>query len=103
MLLIAVSLSAAAWAYISGYWSGLVSSAMEVTSTICQGGTNATIYVHNIGTGRLNITDGAGLDITRTDIGGTASFEYEPANGMLQPGGTGKIKDTNCASGTPVR
>jgi flagellin-like protein len=104
VLLIAVSLSAAAWTYISGYWGGLVGSATELTSTICRGGTTAVVYVHNIGTSRLNMTDGTGLEITRTDTGGTATFSYDPTDGMLQPGGTGQILDTTCASaGTPTR
>jgi archaellum component FlaG (FlaF/FlaG flagellin family) len=95
VLLITVSLAAAAWTYISGYWGGLVGSAIEVTSVICQGGVNATIYIHNIGTQRLNMND---LDITRTDGGGTASYVFDPSSGMLDPGKTGKIKDITCTT-----
>lgn len=98
MLLITVSLAAAAWTYISGYWGGLVGSAMEVTSVICQGGVNATVYVHNIGTQKLNMND---LDITRTFGGATPmNIVLDPSDGMLDPGATGKIKDTGCTTPT---
>jgi flagellin-like protein len=98
LLLITVGIAAGAWTFISGYWGGLVGSAMEITSTICKGGTNATIYVHNMGTSNLNIQNGQGLDIERTQGSGTYAMElvYEPANGILEPGGTGKITDINC-------
>lgn len=94
LLLIAVSISAAAWTYISGYWSGLIGSAIEITSSICSSdGTTAVVYIHNIGTNRLNILNG--LEIDRTD-GGTAVLEYDPADGIVEAGNTGKVKDTNC-------
>ena len=97
LLLITVSIAAAAWTYISGYWSSLVSSGVEITSTVCTGGTAAVIYIHNIGTERLNITHGAGLDIDRTD-GGVAFYEYDPLDGIVEPGDTGKVKDTSCTT-----
>ncbi|MEE9323360.1 MAG: archaellin/type IV pilin N-terminal domain-containing protein [Candidatus Aenigmarchaeota archaeon] len=97
LLLIAVSIAAAAWTYISGYWGGLVSSGMEITSTVCRDGTDTIIYVHNLGTERLNVTDGAGVDIDRTD-GGTAVYVYDPADGLVEAGDTGQIKDTACSS-----
>jgi flagellin-like protein len=103
VLLITVSLAAAAWTYIAGYWGGLVATGVELTSTICQQGTTAAIYVHKIGTDRMNISHGQGLSITRTD-GGTAVYSYEPIDGVLDAGVTGKIKDTACTTaGTQKR
>lgn len=92
LLLITVSLAASAWMYISGYWSGLTATGVEITSTLCSGGTTAVIYVHNIGTANTNLTNG--LDIERTDGGRTPSYTYDPE--LIGPGETGKVKDTNC-------
>ncbi len=92
LLLITVSLAASAWMYISGYWSGLIATGVEITSTICSGGTTAVIYVHNIGTTNINLTNG--LDIERADGGRTPSYTYDPE--VVGPGETGKVKDTNC-------
>ena len=101
LLLITVSLAASAWMYISGYWSGLTATGVEITSTICSGGTTAVIYVRNIGTTNINLTNG--LDIERVDNAGrTPSYTYDPE--IIGPGETGKIKDTNCtASGIQQR
>ena len=98
VLLITISLAAAAWTYISGYWGSLVGSNIEITAANCQGGVNATIYIHNIGTNRIDLKNN--LDVTRTD-GGSPSLVYN--NGteggtLVEPGGTGKIIDTACTT-----
>lgn len=92
VLLITVSLAAAAWTYISGYWGGLVASGIEISSTVCRGGVNATIYIHNMGTSDLNLQNG--LDVERTDCPGCEVLVYDPAT--IPAGETGKIIDTNC-------
>jgi flagellin-like protein len=97
ILLIVVSIAGAAWSYISGYWGGLTRIGIEITNTICNG-TAVTIYVHNIGTDAINLSK---LDITRTVSVSTANapiYVYEPADGRVVPGTTGKIIDVNCAS-----
>lgn len=95
ILLITISLAAAAWSYISGYWFGLVGTGIEITHMKCTDGTSATIYIHNIGTERLNMD--SGIDVTRTDCPGCEVIEFSPTDGVVEAGGVGQIIDTNCA------
>lgn len=99
LLLITVSLAASAWTYISGYWGGLVSTGVEVSSTICSSGTSVRIYVHNIGTSNMNMI--SSMDIDRIQGSSTLVFNkstltYDPVDGTVGPGETGKIVDVNC-------
>ncbi len=54
LLLITVSISGAAWGYISGFWSGSLNKQIEVVDSFCIGDKQGKILIRNIGLEMLN-------------------------------------------------
>jgi len=99
ILLVTIVIAGAAWAYISGYFSGMVSKGVEITSIDCT--TNGVkIYLHNIGSD--NIDTAADIEVSRVlvDVNGactgnlSASYSVNP----VPPGGTTVLTDAGCTS-----
>ncbi len=101
ILLITIAITGSAWIYISTYYSGMTSEAIEVTSVDCT--TNgAVIYLHNIGTDILSTNN---LAITRELISGdcvnstgdiqtSLAASWSPT--QVGPGDSMTFTDTNC-------
>jgi len=53
LLLITIGLASAAWTYMSGYMSNLISRTLDVTPANCIGGTQVTFIVRNAGTNNI--------------------------------------------------
>ena len=85
LLLITVAISGGAWTYISGYWTGMIDTQIEVTDAFCAGTDQAKILVKNIGTGNIKTGDIAVLDSrTGNDISGMVRWSVtEPKTGMV--------------------
>jgi flagellin-like protein len=85
LLLITIGLASAAWTYMSGYMTNLTSRVLDVSTSSCINGVQATVLVRNAGTNRINVTDikglnldsGASLTLGWTDLGGAAVTTIE--------------------------
>ncbi|MBI4020766.1 MAG: hypothetical protein HY369_00825 [Candidatus Aenigmarchaeota archaeon] len=100
LLLIAVAIAGAGYTWISGYWSGLTSNAIQITDISCNA-TAVTIRFSNYGTDPISAS-AAGIPVERTVIGGvgTAAITYGPdfvgtALDVVNPGASGRIYDTD--------
>ena len=71
ILLITVAIAGSAWIYISTYYSGMTSEAVEITSIDCTAA-GARIYMHNIGTDSFYVNT---IGITREVVSGDCTYE----------------------------
>jgi len=55
LLLITVGLAAAAWTYMSNYFTTLTAKVVEIPTQKCPNGENVMSIIHNIGTQSINI------------------------------------------------
>jgi len=101
ILLITIAITGSAWIYISTYYSGMTSEAIEITSVDCTS-SGATIYIHNIGTDKISTNN---IAISREVVTGdcvnssggiTAALAASWSAAEVGPGGTLTFKDTNC-------
>ena len=97
LLLITVSVAGAAWAYLSGYFGGMISKGVELMSIDCTA-TGVIIYVNNIGTDRLYMNDDMNIirEMVYGDCVTAMNISYIPAE--IGPGNTGQIIDDGCNS-----
>ncbi|MBN2331179.1 MAG: hypothetical protein JXC85_05170 [Candidatus Aenigmarchaeota archaeon] len=102
ILLITIAITGSAWIYISTYYSGMTSEAIEITSVDCTG-SGATIYIHNIGTDTISTNNIAiSREVVTGDCvnssGGVTTALAASWGGATEvsPGGTLIFKDTNC-------
>lgn len=54
LLLITIGLASAAWTYMSGYMSNLLSKNLDVSTGSCIGGTQVVFIIRNTGTDNVN-------------------------------------------------
>jgi flagellin-like protein len=97
LLLITIAITGSAWIYISTYYGGITSEAVEITSADCDG-KGVQIFLRNIGSGNLNLDE---VTVTRLNISGSCwndTINLSYANNIVIPGGAGKISDTHCNS-----
>ena len=66
LLLITIGLASAAWTYMSGYFQGLTSKVLEMSSASCIGGTQVSFLAGNIGTSNIST---ASIQILDLDTG----------------------------------
>lgn len=101
ILLITIAITGSAWIYISTYYSGITSEAIEITSVDCTSN-GATIYMHNIGTDPIMT---GSIAVTREVVTGdcvnstgdvTADLEASWGATEAGPGEIATFTDTNC-------
>jgi flagellin-like protein len=102
ILLVTIVIAGAAWAYISGYFGGMVSKGVEITSIDCTT-TGVKIYLHNIGSD--NIDTAADIEVTKELVAGACTSAnmqgtYIPVT--VPPGGTTVLTDAGCLSTDPT-
>jgi len=110
LLLITVALAGMAWAFLSGYFTGLTGKTIAVVDYSCIGGTTAQAIIRNSATGPIDFgactvvgdisgaSDTCGdLTITRTD-GGTMNARLDKSGNL--PSNQNIIFTDTCATGT---
>jgi flagellin-like protein len=90
LLLITIGLASAAWTYMSGYMTGLLSRALDVSSSpSCIGGITVSFIVKNIGTNNVGAQS---VNCLNLDSGLTETLTWQWLNGtnagtpVLPPG-----------------
>jgi flagellin-like protein len=103
LLLITIGLASAAWTYMSGYMTGLLSRIIEVSTASCISGTQVTFLVKNSGTNNVGISGISNLNLV---TGSSEAMTWEHLNGsaatMIGPGETVRAKITNPCTTTGV-
>ena len=80
LLLITISLAAAAWTFLTGYFTGLTTGTIELSQPTCLSGTIPFAVVKNIGTSTISVSD------ISVDTGSTivpANLDWRTANGAI--------------------
>ncbi len=111
ILLITIAITGSAWVYISSYYTGMTSEALEITSVDCTGA-GATIYIHNIGTEFMDVNR---ISVTREVIAGSCMMyngtDYiDSGNQMdvswdrtrIEPNDIGTFTDANCTRSSDI-
>ena len=115
LLLITVALAGLAWAFLSGYFTGLTGKTIAVVDYSCIGGNTAQVIIRNSGTqsitlsagcmadGGVNGTTATCGDITITKTSGAAMNGKLSWTDSPNPLATGQnvILTDACAPGTP--
>ena len=79
LLLITIGLASAAWTYMSGYMSGLMSRVLDVSSSpSCIGGTQVTFIARNAGTNNIGAQS---IQCMNMDTGTTEALTWQWLNG----------------------
>ena len=79
LLLITIGLASAAWTYMSGYMTGLLSRALDVSSSPnCIGGTIVSFIVKSIGTNNVGTQS---INCLNLDSGATEVLTWQWLNG----------------------
>jgi len=78
LLLLTIGLASAAWTYMSGYMSGLMSRALDIIPASCIGGTTVTFLVRNIGTDNVGTS---GINVMNLDTGAAEPLTWQYLNG----------------------
>jgi len=111
LLLITVALAGLAWAFLSGYFTGLTGKTIAVVDYSCIGGTTAQVIIRNSGTQSITLSAGCAAaggvsgttatcgDITITKTTGAAMNGQLSSAGPLATSQNVILTDA-CASGT---
>ena len=97
LLLVTVSIAGAAWSYIAGYFGGIVSKGVEITSVECTD-YGAVLYIHNIGNDKLYTAND--ITITRKTISGACDGNIDIVFDATEVGPNGMVTatDSNCTA-----
>jgi flagellin-like protein len=104
LLLITISLAAAAWTFLTGYFTGLTGNVIDISTQTCIGGDTAMGIVKNIGSAGIIIGDITVID--KAD-GNSATPVWTSVDGattltptdVISPGGNARMEIGSLSAG----